>query len=161
MRNQIEGSKRDQHQGRGLLSSSNPWASLMNLQKDMNQLFSELDFPWTQNRERSFDFVPSCEANETDKEIIVKFDVPGIKREDIKVEVQNNRLSITGERHEEKTEKKGKSSFSEVYYGSFARSFTLPSTVIADKVVADCKDGVLTVHLPKSEAPKAKQVEVR
>ncbi len=161
MRHHIEASKRDQSQNRGLLTSSNPWASLMGLQRDMNLLFSELDFPWTQNSEHSFDFVPSCEANETDKEIVVKFDVPGIKRDDIKVEVQNNRLSITGNRHEEKSEKKGKSSFSEIYYGSFARSFTLPSTVLGDKVTADCKDGVLTVHLPKSEAPKAKQIDVR
>jgi HSP20 family protein len=144
---------------RGLAPSS-PWSGLMDLQKSMNKLFSDLDFPWTQGLEQKFDFAPSCESAEIDKEITVKFDVPGIRKEDIKVQIQNNRLSISGERKEEKSEKKGKNHFSEVFYGSFERSFTLPAEVLADKVSAECKDGVLTIHVPKADMPKAKPVEI-
>jgi HSP20 family protein len=87
--------------------------------------------------------------------------LPDVKKEDVKVTVENGVLTIAGERRFEKEEKKKKYHRVERAYGSFVRSFALPDLAAADKVKAEFKDGMLTVHVPKSERAKAKQVEVK
>lgn len=104
---------------------------------------------------------PLVDISEDDKEYLVKAELPDIKKEDIKLSVHDNVLSISGERKYEKEEKGKKYHRVERAYGSFVRSFTLPEDADANKVAAECKDGILKVHLPKSEKAKPKSIEVK
>lgn len=101
---------------------------------------------------------------ETDKEFIIKADVPGMSREDIKLQLLNNMLTISGEHKEEKREdgKDQKLKLYERRYGKFSRSFTLPKNVNVEGIKASCKDGVLSVVLPKveEEVPKPKEIDI-
>lgn len=104
---------------------------------------------------------PLVDITEDDKEYIVKAELPELKKEEVKVTVENGELSISGERKFEKEEKGKKYHRIERSYGSFLRSFTLPEGVSGEKVVADFKDGILKVHLPKDEKTKPKAIEVK
>jgi HSP20 family protein len=104
---------------------------------------------------------PLVDITEDDKEYLVKAEIPEMKKEDIKVNVHDDVLTITGERKYEKEEKGKKYHRVERSYGSFMRSFTLPEDADGSKVNAEYKDGVLKVHLPKSEKAKPKAVEVK
>lgn len=90
----------------------------------------------------------------------VDAEVPGLAAEDVKVDVEKNILTISGERKVEKEESEGSYRRVERSYGSFSRSFTLPETVNADAIHADLKNGVLTLRLPKVEAPKPRAIRV-
>ncbi len=103
---------------------------------------------------------PAVDISEDSKEFLVKAELPELKKEEIKVSVENGELSIAGERKMEKEEKDKKFHRIERSYGSFMRSFTLPDNVSTDKVCAEFKDGVLLVHLPKNEVSKPKSVQV-
>jgi HSP20 family protein len=104
---------------------------------------------------------PAADITEDDKEWLVKADLPEVKKEDVKVTVENGVLTITGERKFEKEEKNKKYHRIERSYGNFFRSFTLPDAADGSKVSAEFKDGVLKVHLPKSEKTKPKAIEVK
>src|SRR5881398_967242 len=106
------------------------------------------------------DWTPLADITEDEKEYVIKAELPELKREDVKVTVENGVLTITGERKFEKEEKKKKYHRVERGYGTFVRSFTLPDDADANKVKAEFKTGLLTVHLPKSEHAKPKQIEV-
>jgi HSP20 family protein len=99
--------------------------------------------------------------SDDDKEWLVKADLPEVKKEDVKVTVESGVLILTGERKFEKEEKDKKYHRIERSYGNFFRSFTLPEGADGAKVSAEFKDGVLKVHLPKSERAKAKAIEVK
>ena len=99
------------------------------------------------------------DITEDDKEYIIKAELPEMKKEDVKVTVENGLLTIVGERKFEKEENK-KYHRVECAYGRFARSFIVPDAVDADNVSAEFKDGVLKVHLPKSEKNKPIEVKV-
>src|SRR5207253_7631815 len=118
----------------------------------------------TNGREREditiADWEPLADITEDDKEYIIKAELPDVKKEDVKVTVENGVLTISGERKFEKEEKKKKYHRIERAYGTFVRTFSLPDVADAGKVKAEFKNGVLTVHMPKSEKAKAKQVEV-
>ena len=101
------------------------------------------------------------DITEDDKEYLVKADLPEVKKEDVKVTVEDGVLTITGERKIEKEEKDKKYHRIERSYGNFLRSFTLPDAADGAKVRAEFKDGVLKVRLPKTEKAKAKAVEVK
>ena len=107
------------------------------------------------------EWTPSVDIIEDEKEWLVKADLPEVKKEDVKVSVENGVLTITGERKFEKEEKDKKYHRIERSYGNFLRSFTLPDGADGSKVNAEFKDGVLKVHLPKSEKAKPKAVEVK
>src|SRR5437660_9573969 len=106
------------------------------------------------------DWEPLADITEDDKEYIIKAELPDVKKEDVKVTVENGVLTIAGERKFEKEETKRKFHRVERGYGTFVRSFTLPDDADGNKVKAEFKNGVLTVHLPKSEHAKPKQIEV-
>lgn len=103
---------------------------------------------------------PRTDITETDKEISVQVEVPGMNKDEIKVKVENNVLTISGERKQEKKEKKTDYSRVERYYGKFERSFAMPDAVLSDKISAVYKDGVLSVSIPKSEKAAQKQIAV-
>lgn len=107
------------------------------------------------------DWAPSVDISETDKEYTVKADLAGVKKEDLKVNVQNGVLTLAGERKFEKEEKDQKHHRVERSYGSFTRSFSLPENVVQDKIEAECKDGVVTVRLPKTDIKKAAGTEIK
>lgn len=107
------------------------------------------------------DWSPSVDISEDDKEYLIKAELPEVKKEDVKVTVENGVVSIRGERKFEKEEKGKKFHRVERSYGSFQRSFSLPEDADPAKVTAECKDGLLQVRLGKSEAKQPKQVEVK
>jgi HSP20 family protein len=107
------------------------------------------------------EWAPSVDIVEDDKEWLVKADLPEVKKENVKVTVANGVLTITGERKLEKEEKDKKYHRMERSYGSFLRSFTLPDAADGAKVIAEFKDGLLKVHLPKSEKAQPKAIEVK
>jgi HSP20 family protein len=107
------------------------------------------------------DWTPTVDISETETEFLIKAELPDIKKEAVKVTVENGVLTIQGERNREKEEKGKKYHRVERSYGRFVRSFTLPDSVDAATVKAEYADGVLNLHLPKSEQAKPKQIEVK
>jgi HSP20 family protein len=106
------------------------------------------------------DWAPLADITEDDKEYVIKAELPDVKKEDVKVTVENGVITISGERKFEKEEKKKKYHRVERAFGTFVRSFSLPDVADASKVKAEFKNGMLTVHLPKNEKAKPKQIEV-
>lgn len=105
-------------------------------------------------------WAPSVDVKETDKEVIVKADLPGIKKEDIEVSIDKDQLVIKGERKMEKEEKEKDYVRVERSYGSFYRSFNIGVPVKEDEIKADYKNGVLEINLPKAEVKKPKKIEI-
>ncbi|TNF88433.1 MAG: Hsp20/alpha crystallin family protein [Gammaproteobacteria bacterium] len=113
--------------------------------------------------EMSFaDWSPSVDIEEEEDKYVIKADLPGVEKEDIEVKLENNVLSIRGEKKTEKETGKGtKRHRTERFHGTFARSFTLPETVKADEVDASYKDGVLLLTIPKEEESKPKSIDIK
>ena len=106
------------------------------------------------------EWTPLADITEDDREYVIKAELPELRKEDVKVTVENGVLTISGERKFEKEEKKKKYHRVERGYGSFVRTFALPEDADAGKVKAEFKHGMLEVHLPKNERAKPKQIEV-
>ncbi|MDF0642479.1 MAG: Hsp20/alpha crystallin family protein [Nitrospira sp.] len=104
---------------------------------------------------------PMVDITEDENEYVVKAEIPEMKKEDIRIKIHDDVLSISGEREHEKEEKGKKYHRVERSYGSFVRSFTLPEDADGSKIAAEYKDGLLKVHLPKSEKAKSRAVEVK
>ena len=107
------------------------------------------------------DWSPGVDISEDNQEYLIKADLPEMKKEDVKVTVENGVLSISGERKSEKEAKKKKFHRIERSFGTFLRTFTLPEDADANKIAAEFKDGVLKVRLAKTPVAKAKPVEVK
>jgi len=138
-----------------------PFGELSNLQKSMNSLFEET-LPSTR-KEKDLNlgtFYPAVDIHEGDKEITLKAELPGIKKEDVHIDVNDGVITLRGERKFEKEDKKENYHRIERSYGSFHRSFTLPSTVDVEKIKAKYKDGILEATLPKTEEAKPKSIPV-
>jgi len=106
------------------------------------------------------DWVPSVDVSETVGEYQIKAEIPDVKKEDVKVTLEDGVLTIQGERKQEKEVKGKRYHRVERSYGRFARSFTLPDVIDEEKVKAEFKDGILHLALPKSEKAKPKAIEV-
>ena len=104
---------------------------------------------------------PLVDVAEDDREFTVKAELPGIKKEDVKVTVENGYLRISGERKMEKEEKGKRYHRIERAYGSFERAFLLPEDAKADKMTADFEGGLLKVHIPKEPKPAPKAIEIK
>ncbi|HYG97735.1 MAG TPA: Hsp20/alpha crystallin family protein [Terriglobales bacterium] len=137
-----------------------PFRELMDMQNQMNRLFR--DFGGSSNREEAIgtNFVPPVDVYEDEHGITLKMEVPGIDEKDIDVRLENNVLTVTGERKFEKEEKQENFQRVERRYGSFTRSFTLPNTVDTENVNADYEKGVLKIQLAKRAEAKPKQIKV-
>ena len=135
----------------------NPWTALAEMRDEMENWFEDSNMT---DELSEFDFSPTCNLKENNNEYIVKFDIPGVKKEDVTIEVENNRLTVQGERKEQKEEKDAKHHLTESYEGSFMRSFTLPSKVNENNVDARYLDGVLTIKIPKMEPSKTKKNDI-
>jgi HSP20 family protein len=134
-------------------------SDLARLHRDMDDLFGSFFGGWPTLAERTV--WPAIDISEDENTVTVKAEVPGCKAEDIDISVQGNTLTISGEKKQEKEEKEEGYYYAERSYGSFRRDLTLGSEVDASKIDASCKNGVLTVKLPKSERAKAVKVKVK
>ena len=110
---------------------------------------------------RAGDWAPRVDIVETDAAFVIKAEAPEVKKEDVKVTVDNGVLTVSGERKQEKEEKGKKFHRVERYYGSFCRSFTLPDNVDEENIKATFKDGMLSLEIPKTEVVKPKAIEVK
>ncbi|GEM_PF-79749 len=141
-----------------------PFKELEEFENRLMRLFSRLPAPRLTSEEESVtvaSWVPLVDVIEDEKEYLLKVELPEIKKDDVKVTVENGVLTISGERKVEKEEKGRTFHRIERAYGRFERSFTLPDDIDADKVNAEFKDGVLYIHLPKSEKAKPRAIEVK
>jgi len=144
------------------LTKWNPFRELEDMQNRLTSLFGRT--PWRGLGEETMtvtEWTPLVDITEDDKEYLIKAELPEVKKEDVKVSVEEGTLAISGERKFEKEEKGKKYHRIERAYGSFMRSFTLPEGAAGDKVSAEFKDGVLKVHLPKSPEAKPKSIDVK
>ena len=141
------------------LTRFNPLAEIEEIQNRLNRMFLDRS---GKTQEAGFaDFMPAVDIEETDGEFIVKADLPDVKKEEIKIHLQEGVLAIEGERRQEKEEKGKRFHKVEREYGRFVRRFALPTEVEGDKVRAEFKDGVLNVVLPKAPAAKPTHIEVK
>ena len=141
-----------------------PFRELDELQTRLSALFGRAPVRKNGSKDEALavaEWAPVVDIVEDDNEYFIKAELPEVKKEDVKVTVQDDVLTISGERMFEKEEKGRKYHRMERAYGSFARSFTLPEDADGEKVAAEFKDGVLKVHLPKSEQAKPKSIEVK
>ncbi|MCR4290238.1 MAG: Hsp20/alpha crystallin family protein [Candidatus Scalindua sp.] len=138
----------------------NPWREIEDVFDRYNR---EVGLPRSggQDALRTGDWSPRVDIVENDSEFIIKVEIPEVKKEDVKVSVDNGVLTLQGERKHEKEEKGKKFHRVERYYGSFTRSFTLPENVDESKVKATFKDGMLNLQVPKTEKAKPKAIEVK
>ena len=112
--------------------------------------------------ERLYDgWSPAVDIQETDHEFVLKADLPDVKKEDVKVELEDGVLTVEGERRKEKTENRMRFHKVEREYGKFVRHFTLPAEVDGPNVKAEFKDGVLNIRLPKAANVKPKAIDVK
>ena len=138
-----------------------PFREFSTLQDRMNRLFRESYGP--EGREETLNntsFAPPVDVYEDEHSVNLKIEVPGIDEKDIDVRIENNVLAVHGERKFEKEEKQENFRRVERQYGSFTRTFTLPTTVDAEKVSANYDKGVLKIALPKKAEAKPKQIKV-
>lgn len=138
-----------------------PFREMERLTERMERLFEEFFPTVRREEEREYLWAPAVDVYENDKAYIVEVDLPGLKKEDVKVTLQNNVLTIQGERRLTREGKGVDYHRQERFYGKFLRSFTLPETVDADKVSAEFKDGVLRLTLPKREPSAGRVIEVK
>jgi HSP20 family protein len=132
----------------------------MNLQRRMDRMMDEFNQDLAE-LPAAAGFEPSCDVEEFPTHYLFSMDVPGIKKENIKIELTGqNDLCITGERKIDHETKTGTSYQKERYFGSFERIFSLPAAVKAEQIEAQYKDGVLQIVVPKSEVSKSKQIKI-
>ena len=137
-----------------------PFKALAHMQSDFEEMMKDLWANRGRNGISKFDFTPSCEVNEERDKYYFKFDLPGVAKEDVKIEIVGNQFTVTAERREEKKKEDRKTHLSELYYGSYTRTFTMPVAVDEKKVDAKFENGVLKVTIPKTEVQKTKQIAI-
>ena len=143
-----------------MITRWDPFRELNTITDRMNRLFQETY--GTQSREEGLtsSFVPAVDIYEDEHNVTVKMEVPGIDQKDIDVRLENNTLTVRGERKFEKDEKEENFHRIERRYGQFYRAFTLPNTIDGEKVAADYDNGVLKIRLAKKAEAKPKQIKV-
>ncbi|OGU23579.1 MAG: heat-shock protein [Hydrogenophilales bacterium RIFOXYD1_FULL_62_11] len=138
------------------------WEPIREIEDLFDRYTSKLGWP-SLGREAfsTTEWSPKVDISETDQAFTIKAELPEVRKEDIKVNIENGMLSISGERKQEKEEKDKKFHRVERFYGSFMRSFTLPDNVDASQIKAEYKDGMLNLSLPKTAENKPKATEVK
>ena len=137
-----------------------PFREFVTLQDRMNRLFRDSFGEGREEGLTTTTFAPPIDVYEDEHNLTLKVEVPGIDEEDIDVRIENNTLTVHGERKFEKEEKEENYRRVERQYGSFTRTFTLPTTVDPEKVQADYDKGVLKIQLAKKAEAKPKQIKV-
>jgi HSP20 family protein len=148
------------------LTTWNPLREMEEFQNRFSTVFGGFPtfpfrFPKNGDRFKLPDWSPLVDIIEDDHEYLFKADLPEMRKDDVKVTIENGILYISGERRTEKEEKKRKFHRLERFFGTFERTFTVPEDADTTKIVADFHDGVLQVHLPKRPMPKPQAIEVK
>jgi|SRR5436190_11842538 len=138
----------------------NPFADVNLLQNQMNRLFDSALQGWQSESAGTTSWVPAADIYEADEELVVNLDLPGIDPKMVDVRVENNVLTIRGERQFEQTQKPEAYHRVERSYGAFGRSFTLSTSVNPEKIRASYQSGVLSIVLPKAEAAKPRKIQI-
>lgn len=139
-----------------------PARELWNMQSEFDRFFNrflERDAPETSYRLGAWE--PAVDISETDEEYLIHADLPGLAKDDVKINYEDGVITIRGEKKQEKEEKKKNYHRTERSYGVFERSFRLPNRVEIGKVEAKFKDGVLELRLPKAEEARPKEIPIR
>jgi len=136
------------------------WGRLSDLREEIGRLFEAPFSELARTSQLLSGWTPAIDMHEDKDNVIVKAELPGMKKEDIDVSLHDGMLSISGERKSEKEFENAEVYRAERFVGRFQRSLTLPAPVAADKVKAQYKDGVLTITLPKTEEAKPKHIDV-
>jgi HSP20 family protein len=142
-----------------MITRWDPFRELAQLQERVNRLFQETNLSHEEGMTAS-SFVPPVDIYETEHNIVLQMEVPGVEQKDLDIRIENNTITIRGERKFEKEVKEENFHRVERRYGSFQRSFSLPNTVNTDQVSADYDNGVLKVTLAKRAEAKPKQIKV-
>ena len=138
-----------------------PFRDLSMIQDRMNRLFEDTGRGWrTDEPAATTTWSPAVDIFETEGEIVVKAELPGMDRKDITLNLEKNVLTLKGERRFEKETKDDNYHRIERSYGTFSRAFSIPATVDEENIRADYKDGVLKIVLPKKEQSKPKQIRI-
>jgi HSP20 family protein len=148
------------------LTTYNPFREMEEVQNRLSRFFGgfptfPIRFPKDEEKVKLPDWSPLVDIIEDDHEYLFKADLPEMKKEDVKVTIENGIVYISGERKFDKEEKKIKFHRLERFFGTFERTFTVPEDADATKIMAEFHDGVLQVHLPKRPMPKPKAIEVK
>jgi HSP20 family protein len=141
------------------LSHFEPFRRASTLQDQLNRVFNDV-FERAGDESNLTSWAPAADIFETEHELVVKADLPDVDPKDLDIRVENNILTIRGERKFEKKVSEDKYLRVERAYGSFSRSFSLANTVNAEAIKADYQNGVLTLTIPKREEAKPKQIKV-
>jgi len=137
-----------------------PFRELRGLQSDMNRVFSGLMPAWDNEEGLNASWNPRVNIFENKDKLVLEAELPGMARDDFDLSIENNVVTLKGERKFEKKDEGDNYHRIERTYGSFTRSFSLPSTVSAEGAKAEFRDGVLNVSFPKREETKARKIEV-
>ena len=138
-----------------------PRTALANLHHEVDHVLDDLFGGLAEGKWTEGSWKPSVDISETANDILVRLEVPGISKEDVKVSVTDNLLTISGEKKKEWVEKDEEFHRSERYYGKFQRAFTLPKTIKSSDTKASYKDGILTVTIPKAEEVRPKEIIIQ
>jgi len=141
------------------ITRRDPFSNLATWQDQVNRMF-EAAFPGRGDNSALTTWAPSVDIYETENELVLKADLPDVNEKDIDIRVENNMLTIHGERKFEQKVKEENYLRIERTYGSFSRSFSLPNTISTESIKAEYKNGVLTVEMPKRAESKPKQVKI-
>jgi HSP20 family protein len=138
-----------------------PFRDLVSIQDEMNRLFDDFfGRPLARTEWTEGVWSPTVDVSEDKDNVIIRAEMPGTKKEDVDISIQDNVLTLNGEKKQEKEEKDKNYHRVERSYGSFCRSFQLPTSVKTDKIKANYRDGVLNITLPKTEEVKPKQIPI-
>ena len=137
-----------------------PMRDLFHIQDDLNRFVNDFFENEPSRGHNNGVWSPAVDISETENSIQVTAEVPGMNKDDIKISIHNNVLVLKGEKKKEKEEKEENYHRIERAYGSFMRSFSLPTSIDANKVKASYKDGILTIELSKKEEAKPKEISI-
>lgn len=143
------------------LSTWSPFRDLLNMQKELGRVFDGLFTDYDTEGSFAATWAPRVDVVERKDSYVIKAELPGVDKNDVKITLQENVLTIRGEKKQEKEEKDSNMHRIERSYGAFERSFSLPTNVKGEKIDASYKDGILAITLPKVEEAKPKEIEVK
>jgi HSP20 family protein len=138
-----------------------PYRNLINLNREFGHLWDDFSTVRRDERQSETCWAPDIDLTENKEAYFLRADLPGVSKENIKVTLNENVLTLSGEKKFEKAAQEVSFHRSERVYGTFSRSFRLPETIDSEKIHAEFKDGVLSLTVPKAESVKPKEIEIK
>jgi len=143
------------------LTRRTPNRTLRDLQREVDSIFDQFFGRGSEDDGTSAVWAPRTDLSETDDAFSIRMDVPGLTKDEISINLQNNTLTVSGERSSERTEEDEEFVRVERAFGTFHRTFTLPDAVDHENIEAAYDEGVLTIHVPKTEESTRRQIEIQ